>query len=49
MAAQAASEEAPSFAELIRSLDPMDVTGLDPDVASILSDYYRFTYTSEEN
>lgn len=49
LAAQTETEELSSFTESIRSLDSMDISGLDPDVASILSDYYRFTYTNAEN
>lgn len=49
MVAQPEAEESASYNELIRTLEPMDVSGMDPDVASILSDYYYFNFTSEEN
>ncbi|MGJ8638869.1 MAG: hypothetical protein ACSHYA_05710 [Opitutaceae bacterium] len=38
-----------SYAGLIEGVDPMDVSDLDPQVASILSNYYLYNYTSKEN
>jgi hypothetical protein len=39
-----AEEEALSYADSIKSVDPMDLTGVEPGLANVLRRYYEFTF-----
>lgn len=48
-AAVAVSESQSAYAASIARLEPMDTTGLNPDLVTVLSGYYRNSFTSSEH
>ncbi|WPJ94262.1 hypothetical protein SH580_12535 [Coraliomargarita algicola] len=48
-AAVAASQSQSAYAASIQRLDSMDTTGLSPDLVTVLTGYYRNSFTSQEH